>query len=60
MIIKMNHCLDGEAEEGILQQLVTSCYAYGKWTQLQKQTYRYHMDVCAEDSLRAQRLPEQC
>lgn len=58
MIIKMSHSLDGEAEEGISQQLVTSCYAYRKRTQLQKQTYRYHMDACAKDSPRAQRLPE--
>lgn len=50
---KMSHCPDGETEEGILQQLVTSCYPYRKWTQLQKQTHRYHMDVCAKGSLRA-------
>lgn len=34
-IIKVSHCLDGEAEKSISQQLVTSCDAYRKWAQMQ-------------------------
>lgn len=30
----MSHCLDGEAEKSISQQLVTSCDTYRKWTQM--------------------------
>lgn len=58
MIIKMSHCVDGQAEECILQQPVTSCYAYRNGLTCKKQTCRYHMDVCAKASLRAQRLPK--